>query len=370
MLSAPRREETVVVVDNLTHAFAGAVTAHALSPRAPAPVTVAAAVVAANLADLDWLSVAVSLPAFFEVHRGITHALVAVPVVGLVVAAAARVVHGGRPGFVPLAAVCTGAAATHPCLDALNAYGVRPFLPFRATWHYADLLAIVDPWLWLVLGGTALLVTRRTIATTRLWAVVGSVVVVAALNAIPRTGRFGVLAGLVWVAAAAALLAWWLRGVRQRRGIAAAGIVVAAAYIGGVAVLHRVAEEGAAQRGNALATSARERVLRVAALPMIGDLVTWRGLVETDRSIYRFPVVLAGVGPADVEHFATLETAAPGWVPREAAPRAFLSFARFVAATVREQDGRRTLMLADPRFDSARAGDASGWPVQVALDGR
>jgi hypothetical protein len=39
------------------------------------------------------------------------------------------------------------AMATHPILDYMNNYGVRPFLPFNGTWYYGDLLFIFDPYI-------------------------------------------------------------------------------------------------------------------------------------------------------------------------------------------------------------------------------
>src|SRR5207247_4968018 len=40
----------------------------------------------------------------------------------------------------------------HLAFDSLNNYGVRPFLPFSSRWLYGDLVFIVDPWFWLLLG--------------------------------------------------------------------------------------------------------------------------------------------------------------------------------------------------------------------------
>jgi inner membrane protein len=50
---------------------------------------------------------------------------------------------------------------SHPILDTLNTYGVRWLMPFDGRWFYGDVLFIVDPWLWLALGGGVLLSRPR-----------------------------------------------------------------------------------------------------------------------------------------------------------------------------------------------------------------
>ena len=42
---------------------------------------------------------------------------------------------------------------SHVFMDFLNSYGVRLLMPFSGRWFYGDALYIVDPWLYLVLGG-------------------------------------------------------------------------------------------------------------------------------------------------------------------------------------------------------------------------
>jgi membrane-bound metal-dependent hydrolase YbcI (DUF457 family) len=369
-------------VDSLTHAFAGVAVAHAISREPPTPHTVAAAVVAANIADIDWWTVSRSMSAYFEMHRGISHSLWALPVLAGAVAfgfhLGARRASGGRQptvGLPWLACVCLVAAATHLVLDGLNPYGLRPFLPFEPTWYYSDLAAIPDPWLWLALGGTALLLTARGANTTRLWAGLGGVITFGALRAIPLEGTFGVVAGLVWVAAAALVLGCWIRGTAQsvRRPVAVVGLAVAATYIASLSLVHHYAVGKTQDTARGLAGEAGEQIIRVAAIPTIGDLSTWRGLVETDRSIYRFPVRLSDEAAVQTERFATLQavrTDSPPAVWSDPSIRAFLTFARFVAGSVEQDHGQRVILLADLRFDIARPGQPGTWPVHRAIGDR
>jgi inner membrane protein len=363
-------------VDSLTHAFTGIAVAHAVGREPPSSRTIAAAVVAANIADVDWWAASRSMSAYFEMHRGIAHSIVAVPVLAGLVAAVFHVRAGAeavRPRFAPLAYVCLLAAATHLLLDALNPYGLRPLLPFTTTWYYGDLVAIPDPWIWLTLGGTALLLTARSDATTQIAAVVGGIVSFGALQAIPRVGTFGAVAGLFWVAVAAIVLGCWIRGVGEaaRRGIAGAGLAGVAAYVAGVSVVHQYALGKAQDTAQGLARDSGEQVVRVAAIPTIGDLTTWRGLADTGRNIYRFPVRLDDDAAVPLERFTALpvlKSGNPAAVWSEPAIRAFLSFARFAAGSVEDDQGKRMLLLADPRFDFAQPGQPGTWPVRRPLD--
>src|SRR2546422_7695696 len=91
-------------------------------------------------------------------HRGITHSFVggAVEIVTLtsLVGLVLRV-WAGRRGVSPppwrwVAACVTATVASHLYLDWQGSYGVRSFLPWGAQWYYADWVAIVDPFFWVV----------------------------------------------------------------------------------------------------------------------------------------------------------------------------------------------------------------------------
>ena len=366
-------------MDNLTHAFAAITCTHAISRERPSASTLAAGVLAANLQDVDWLPALSSLAVYLEVHRGITHSLLAVPVLALAAAASFHLAARGRgsgaacPPLGPLLRVCLVAAASHPLLDLLNPYGLRPLLPFDGTWCYGDLAGIRDPWMWLILGGSALLLSGRHAVSVSTWTVLGSLIVVAALRMIPAQGTFGVVAGLVWIAGAAAVLITWLRGVdpHARRAIARGGLAVTVLYVGCLVVLHQRAMSRAYTIAERTAGEHAERAVRVAAIPTVGDLSTWRGLAETERSVYRFAVPLGAASEGPVERFRSVRDPAVGALAQADTARltrAFLSFARFVAVEIDTEDGRRVLLLADPRFDGAQPGQPRTWTVREPLD--
>src|SRR5207253_5466015 len=48
----------------------------------------------------------------------------------------------------------------HVAMDLLNNYGVRLLMPFSQHWFYGDVLFIIDPWMWLLLGAGIWLARR------------------------------------------------------------------------------------------------------------------------------------------------------------------------------------------------------------------
>src|SRR5213078_3867162 len=113
---------------------------------------------------------------------------------------------------------------------------------------------------------------------------------------------------------AAALLIAWLRGVdpRARRAIARGGLAVAVVYVGCLAVLHQRAVARARTVAVRAAGERGEHVVRVAAIPTVGDLSTWRGLAESERSVYRFAIPLGAASEEPVERFRSVRDPAVG----------------------------------------------------------
>jgi len=63
--------------------------------------------------------------------------------------------------------------SSHVLLDLLNNYGVRCWRPLDWHWFYGDSVFIVDPWLWLALGGGVWLARRRRSSSPARRAVTG-----------------------------------------------------------------------------------------------------------------------------------------------------------------------------------------------------
>lgn len=141
-------------MDPLTHFLTGACIGRAGFNRKTAYAT-AAAVLAAEAADLDVLWGLAGPIEELKHHRGITHTFVAAPVVAAVVVGAVsglawlwrrRRKDTGQPirwAWLYLTALV--AALSHLLLDWTNNYGVRPFFPFNPRWYSGSFMYIVEP---------------------------------------------------------------------------------------------------------------------------------------------------------------------------------------------------------------------------------
>src|ERR687896_237741 len=177
-------------MDNLTHSLVGLTAAKAgLERLSPGATTLA--INAANAPDVD---IAILLTGdrwtYLQHHRGITHAIVGVVALALLVPLIAHGIDRLWARFRKrthttklrgLMIVSLLVSATHPLLDWTNNYGMRFFLPWSPKWYYGDLVFIIDPYIWLVLGGASFLLTATTNLKKVVWAVLGIVVTVLVL---------------------------------------------------------------------------------------------------------------------------------------------------------------------------------------------
>src|SRR6185295_14361114 len=169
-------------MDGLTHSLIGLTAAKAGLEKL-SPGTAALCILAANSPDSD---IVVLLFAdrwtFLQHHRGITHAIVGLIVLAIVLPLIfwladlliARIRKRDRlvrlKGLVIASLIVT---PTHTLMDWTNNYGVRPLLPWSSHWFYGDLVFIIDPFLWIILGGAAFLVTSRKRSQLIVWIMLG-----------------------------------------------------------------------------------------------------------------------------------------------------------------------------------------------------
>ncbi|HEX5003778.1 MAG TPA: metal-dependent hydrolase, partial [Gemmatimonadales bacterium] len=142
-------------MDNLCHTLVGAALAQSGLKRR-SPLAAATLLIAANVPDVDIISLAWGSTASLAVRRGWTHGVLAISLwpfvlAGLMVGYDRLTKHRGAR-FGPLALVAAIGVASHPLLDLLNTYGVRLLMPFSNRWFYGDTLFIVDIWVWLILA--------------------------------------------------------------------------------------------------------------------------------------------------------------------------------------------------------------------------
>lgn len=193
--------------------------------------------IAANAPDVDVLSYARGEYFALAFRRGITHGVPAQVVLPFVVAGAVlawdRWVRrrrdpqavAARPREILLLSFL--GVLTHPALDWMNVYGMRWGFPFVPSWSYGDALFIVDPWLWLMLGGAAFLASA---GGGWGWGVLGALtILLMLLGPVPRS------AVALWVVGVVSLgvLRWvgWPREGAPRRRVAVAAVALALAYI-------------------------------------------------------------------------------------------------------------------------------------------
>src|SRR5215471_20154975 len=123
---------------NSTHTLVGFALSRAGLDRW-APYATWTAVIASNLPDIDIVTEMSGTATYLDWHRGITHSVVGLPVLAFLFAVVMSNISRirGKP-YAPLwkhFAVAFIPMATHPALDWMNTYGVRPWLPFNGTWY-------------------------------------------------------------------------------------------------------------------------------------------------------------------------------------------------------------------------------------------
>ncbi|WP_374360651.1 metal-dependent hydrolase [Pseudoduganella danionis] len=189
-------------MDNLSHSIIGAAVGAVVQRSLPAEadsgaqrlrqrLLILACVLASNFPDLDLLlSPLLQQPLGYLLHhRGFTHtALLAIPQ-GLLLAAllwlgwpAARtLLSNSRTARRGLGLAIGMGLALHLAMDYTNSYGLHPWYPFNARWFYGDMVFIVEPLFWVVLGvPLAMLVQRPGLRYGCLLALAGVVLACAA----------------------------------------------------------------------------------------------------------------------------------------------------------------------------------------------
>jgi inner membrane protein len=113
---------------------------------------------AAEAPDLDVLWAFRGPVTGFQHHRGITHTLIAAPVIALVTVGVVWLIHRCRkkpPSLAPRWALLWFfsllAVLSHLLLDYTNNYGLRPFFPFNGHWYARSIIFIFDPLIFIAL---------------------------------------------------------------------------------------------------------------------------------------------------------------------------------------------------------------------------
>jgi inner membrane protein len=372
-------------VDNLTHALVGAALARSGFDRAT-PLATATLVLAANAPDVDVLAYTQGEWFALANRRGITHGVPALLVLPFAVSATMagwdrfvrrRLSPDAPPApFRALLLLSFVGVLTHPVLDWMNTYGMRWWLPFDGSWSYGDALFIIDPWIWLMLGGAAVLGAARTPREAAAWAVLGALTSAPVLLTplVPPAAKAVWLLGL----GAIALARWRGPSAAPRRlALARALTGAAAVYVLALLAASRLAE---ADVRSALGEAGLDdadvddvMIQPLPANPLVSEVV-----IETpDRYVRgshrwgRSPRVALGELPAlprrapdDPEALRAIQEAR-----LHPDLRHYLTWSRFPYWQVeRDGEGAR-VRVGDARY-VARTGGLSGLAVRVPGDDR
>lgn len=352
-------------MDNLTHSLVGAALAETGLKRLT-PLALPTMVVAANFPDIDIVTGLVSTRDYLEYHRGITHALVAIPLLSVLLGAG---VHGfaklipslrsQKTRLLPLIIVSFIAMITHPLLDFTNSYGWRPYLPWSNAWHYGDIAFVVDPWIWAGLGGALLLCYARNRthmgAGTAVFGVLALPVML--FPAVPATVR------IVWfLLVVSILLAGFIIPKRPGRLLVSFSLIGLALYLGGLVLAHDNALAQAYGKAREV-IGASESLQTVDALAVPAVPTHWGAVLTTDQNYY--------VGELDLR--SSLITGQKKYPKETGDPKAiakarqepeiasFLRFARYpILLATAGPNGRIKVEAYDARFppDANRPGAA------------
>ncbi|MBA0263969.1 metal-dependent hydrolase [Stenotrophomonas maltophilia] len=323
-------------MDNLTHTLVGAALGQAGLKRRTA-LAMPALMIGANLSDVDVLCIAFGEA--LSCRRGWTHGPIGLLVLPALLTLAllwfdrwqmrrgSRPV--GRPAVLPgqLLLLSYVGALSHPLLDLMNNWGIRLLMPFSERWFYGDVLFIVDPWIWLVLGTGIWLSRRRE--------------------------RYD-------------------RGRISRPAVAA--LLVTVLYSGAMAASGRMAEKRVAQQFEESGLGKPQQVL---ASPVFADPFKRRVVVQT-QSHYGFgeyswlSAPHASLDRKLVESHMD-EPAVSLAAERSSGAADFLYWSRFPFATIRGSDKSTVVTLGDARFgdrpDSGMFSVTTTLPAELAKHG-
>ncbi|MEN3330218.1 MAG: inner membrane protein [Acidobacteriota bacterium] len=352
-------------MDNLTHSLVGLTAAKAgLERLSPGATTLC--VIAANAPDSDIVVLAFGDRwTFLQHHRGITHAIVGVIALAIILPLIFHSVdrfwsrYKDQPPQTKLKGLMIAsfiASATHPLLDWTNNYGIRFFLPWSQKWSYGDLVFIVDPYIWLILGGAVFLLTAKSTFMKVIWGVIAALTTFLVVASPSRGGLpYPNLIALFWIVTIIALIVLSIKGARERwgRNIAYSAIALVLCYCSLLAFAHL----RAVARGNEEAAKMAngETVLRLAAMPRLANPFRWDCVFETDRAMYRFDLGLLGDGagnPIRYEKPGLELKPVVDYVSQQRPAQVFLGFARFPVLKLADPGctTRTLVQLADLRY--------------------
>lgn len=348
-------------MENLAHTLLGLSIAKAGLERAT-PLATITLVISSNLPDVDVFSrIEDGTVGYLSYHRGFTHG-----VIGLAALAAAltltlmfldrrfRLRHDPfrrplRPLRIFFLAYLGGLG--HSFMDFTNSYGVRPLTPISNRWFYGDLVFVVDPWIWLILGAAVVWLTTTDAMRNLIWLVIGTLatlVVAFALKhpydpqvlTVPTTARVAWFAGLTII-----LIGCAFRWRRAGEKLARYSLMILAMYYCGMWMAHQSAMK------EARASLKVGGVTSMSVWPAPANPLMWQAAAQTNGVVY-----VRNINLADKQEkwrdLPALDPKLADALRGNDDARAFLDFMRYGTANVEERaDGTSVVSLRDLRFN-------------------
>lgn len=347
-------------MENLAHTLFGITLAKAGLERAT-PLATTALVISSNLPDIDVVSrLRGGAVSYIAYHRGFTHSFLGVVLLATLLTFILVYVDRRfrlrrdlfrrpvRPVRLFLLSLLGGLG--HLLMDWTNVYGVRPLLPFRTKWFYGDLAFIADPWIWLILGSSVVWLTARSGPRIFLWLLIGaglSLLMATALREPTADFPYTVprLARIIWFGGLAIILAGSLfRWGRGGEKVARYSLLLLVIYYGGLWMARADAIEWARE-----SLPVRESG-PVFAWPVPANPLNWMAVTTADGMIYTRNIDLLNP-QGEWAARAMLEYRFIEALSQSDQARAFLNFARYAAADVKEDESGFDIALTDIRFN-------------------
>ena len=379
-------------MDGLAHSLVGLASAKAGLERL-SPYTAAVSILAANAPDIDVVTAVGGRWTALHYHRGITHSIVGTIILGILIptvfylidravarlrARPARIRYGG------LLLASLMVSLTHPLMDWTNNYGLRPLLPWDGRWFYGDLVFIIDPYIWLIVGGASFLLTSNTRAKLIVWSVIGAAatlfVFVASASRMPGNGSL-FPARIIWIVGVLAFVTTrWRRFDKPiGRWAAIAALSAVVLYWSGLAWQHRIAYGRAVEVAQRLATERHEHFIRTAAMPTAANPFLWLCVAETDVAMYRFSLRSnsAGMESSDLvsaldrfEKPAGRNTQLVASASRDPRAQILLGFARFPIEKVEDSNclEQTLVQFADLRYTEPGGPARGNFALNVPIE--
>lgn len=358
-------------MDPIAHSFVGATLA-ATGLRRTTPLATAALLIGANAPDIDVVTAFGGQYSALALRRGWTHGVLAIALLPFLVTGLLllwdrwrrRPAQGpARAG--PLLALVALATLTHPVLDWLNNYGVRWLMPFDGRWSYGDALFIVDPWVWLVLGGVLFLQHSRATGALIAWLAFWLLAtwLVCTMPLVPLASRVVWTAGLLALLAARFLGTPSLRAPPRSEELARVALACIATYMLAALAASFVArgEVRAQVAARGIGPVTDVMVGPAAANPFAGMVV-----VETPAEFYTgewhwlaSPHLALDPAPLDRHRDDPVVAAAS----RTLHARQYLGWSRFPYFEVEALDGGYVVRVRDARYRGT--GSLSGPDVRL-----